>query len=286
MPLSLRLLGGVKHLCNNLFIQLLFQDNMEGLAGELLLLLALSIIAALYSSVGHGGASGYLAILSLTVYALNDPAWLKQHAWSLNLLVAGMAFYAYKKSGFFDFKLAIPFIIASIPAAMIGGYLRIDHEIYDILLSITLVFAAWKLYSTKEGFSKEGGPSAPPIYIAILVGGVIGLLSGIIGVGGGIFLSPIILLFGWGDAKTTAGVAAMFVWVNSAAGLIGSSLSGQLVIEIDVFLPFALAVLIGGYLGSKFGSEKFSQKAVRNTLVSVMLIAAIRQILDLLGLWV
>jgi len=255
---------------------------MEGLAGELLLLLALSIIAALYASVGHGGASGYLAILSLTVYASNDPAWLKQHAWSLNLLVAGMAFYAYKKSGFFDFKLAIPFVVASIPAAMIGGYLRIDHEIYDILLSITLVFAAWKLYSTKERFSKKDGSSAPPVYIAIFVGGVIGLLSGIIGVGGGIFLSPIILLFGWGDAKTTAGVAAMFVWVNSAAGLIGSSLSGQLVLEIDVFLPFGLAVLIGGYVGSRFGSEIFSQKTVQNILVSVLLFAALKQIFELL----
>ncbi len=254
---------------------------MEGLAGELLLLLALSIIAALYASVGHGGASGYLAILSLTVYASNDPAWLKQHAWSLNLLVAGMAFYAYNKSGFFDFKLAIPFVIASIPAAMIGGYLRIDHEIYDILLSITLVFAAWKLYSIKEPFSKEGGLSAPPIYVAIFVGGVIGLLSGIIGVGGGIFLSPIILLFGWGDAKTTAGVAAMFVWVNSAAGLIGSSLSGQVVLNGELLLPFAVAVLIGGYIGSKMGAEHFSQERVKGVLVCVLLLAAIKKIVEL-----
>ena len=102
---------------------------MEEVLGELLLLVALSLIAAMYASVGHGGASGYLAVLSLTVYASNDSVWLKQHAWSLNLLVAGMAFFAYKKSGFFDSKLAIPFILASIPAALIGGYLSVNDDI-------------------------------------------------------------------------------------------------------------------------------------------------------------
>ena len=259
---------------------------MEEILGELLLLVALSLIAAMYASVGHGGASGYLAVLSLTVYASNDPAWLKQHAWSLNLLVAGMAFFAYKKSGFFNSKLAIPFIAASIPAALIGGYLRVNDDVYDTLLSITLVFAAWKLYTTKSSESEELFSNPPPVHIALIVGASIGLLSGIIGVGGGIFLSPIILLFGWSDPKTTAGIAAVFIWVNSAAGLIGSSISGQNIIDFEVLIPFAIAVLIGGYLGSKFGSEKFSQKTVRNTLVSVMLIAAIRQILELLGLWV
>ena len=142
---------------------------------------------------------------------------------------------------------------------------------------------------TKKAENRESEKlfsNPPPVYIALIVGTAIGLLSGIIGVGGGIFLSPIILLFGWSDPKTTAGIAAVFIWVNSAAGLIGSSISGQNVIEIDVLIPFAIAVLIGGYIGSKFGSEKFSQKTVRNTLVSVMLIAAIRQILELLGLWV
>jgi len=259
---------------------------MEEVLGELLLLVALSLIAAMYASVGHGGASGYLAVLSLTVYASNDPAWLKQHAWSLNLLVAGIAFFAYKKGGFFDSKLATPFIIASIPAALIGGYMRINDDIYDTLLSITLVFAAWKLYTTKSRESEDLFSNPPSVHIALIVGAIIGLLSGIIGVGGGIFLSPIILLFGWSDPKTTAGIAALFIWVNSASGLIGSSISGQNVLEFDVLIPFAIAVLIGGYLGSKFGSEKFSQKTVRNTLVSVMLIAAIRQILELFGLWI
>ena len=259
--------------------------NMEVFLGEFILLFSLSIIAALYSSVGHGGASGYLAILSLTVYAANDPSWLKQHAWSLNLLVAGIAFLAFKKSGFFDYKLAIPFVVTSIPAALIGGYLRINDGVYDILLSITLVFAAWKLYTNKSRESEDLFSNPPPVYVAFIVGALIGLLSGLIGVGGGIFLSPIIILFGWSDPKTTAGVAAIFIWVNSASGLIGSSISGQNVIEFDLLIPFAIAVMIGGYFGSKFGSEKFSQKIVQNMLVTVMLIAAVRQILELIGLW-
>ena len=251
---------------------------------EVILLFALLVIAAMYSSVGHGGASGYLAVLSLTAYAANDPAWLKQHAWSLNLLVAGIAFFAYKKSGFFDVKLALPFIVASIPAAFIGGYLQVDNTVYDILLSLTLVFAGWKLYSTKDSHSSVRINKNPPLHIAIGVGFAIGFLSGIIGVGGGIFLSPIILLFGWSEPKTTAGVSAVFIWVNSFSGLVGSTVSGQLALDVSTLIPFSIAVLIGGYIGSKFGSERFSQNSIRNMLVAVMLIAAIRQILDLLGL--
>ena len=257
---------------------------MEGVVAEIVLLFTLSIIAAMYSSVGHGGASGYLAVLSLTAYAANEPVWLKQHAWSLNLLVAGIAFFAYKKSGFFNVKLALPFIIASIPAAFIGGYLQVDNNVYDILLSLTLIFAAWKLYSTKDSHSSVEVNKPPPVQIAVGVGFVIGILSGIIGVGGGIFLSPIILLFGWSDPKTTAGISAVFIWVNSFSGLVGSTVSGQLALDVSTLIPFSIAVLIGGYIGSKFGSEKFSQNSIRNMLVAVMLIAAIRQILDLLGL--
>ena len=257
---------------------------MEGFVAEIVLMSALLIIAAMYSSVGHGGASGYLAVLSLTAYAANDPVWLKQHAWSMNLLVAGIAFFAYKKSGFFDIKLALPFILASVPAAFIGGYLQVDNTVYDILLSITLVFAGWKLYSTKDSHSSVEINKNPPLHIAIGVGFTIGFLSGIIGVGGGIFLSPIILLFGWSDPKTTAGISAVFIWVNSFSGLVGSTVSGQLALDVSTLIPFSIAVLIGGYIGSKFGSENFSQNSIRNMLVAVMLIAAIRQILDLLGL--
>lgn len=250
---------------------------------EVTILLAICIIAILYASVGHGGASGYLAVLSLTAYASQDSAWLKQHAWSLNLIVAGIAFFAYKRSGFFSWKLTLPFVVASIPAAMVGGYLKIDHDIYDTLLSITLIFAAWRLLTMKTSSSEEVFVNPPTVFVSAIVGSVIGFLSGVIGVGGGIFLSPIILLFGWGDAKTTAGVAAAFIWVNSASGLIGNSISGQLVLDGAVLLPFAIAVVIGGIIGSKVGADMVSQKTVRSLLGSVLLLAALRRILELFG---
>jgi uncharacterized membrane protein YfcA len=121
--------------------------------GEFLILFLLFMIALLYSSVGHGGASGYLAILSLTIYAEYDSGWLKQHAWALNLVVAAVAFYHYKKAGFFNLKLTLPFILASIPFAILGGYMKVDGFFYDTLLSITLVWAAYKLLQVKEGYS-------------------------------------------------------------------------------------------------------------------------------------
>ena len=246
------------------------------------LLIALCLVAFLYASVGHGGASGYLAILSLTAYSSQDSAWLKQHAWSLNLLVAGLAFIAYRRSGYFSWKLTLPFIITSIPAAMMGGYLKVDHSIYDVLLSITLIFAAWRLLAIKSKDSETRVVAPPPYHIAAVIGLVIGLLSGVVGVGGGIFLSPIILLFGWGDAKTTAGVAAAFVWLNSAAGLVGNAISGQLVLEAGVLLPFAIAVSIGGFFGSKMGAEGLSQQTIRRLLVAVLLLAALKRVVELI----
>ncbi len=258
---------------------------MEGTLLDIGILFSICVVAMLYASVGHGGASGYLAVLSLTAYASNDSMWLKQHAWSLNLIVAGIAFIAYKKSGFFSWKLTLPFIIASIPAALIGGYLKIDHGVYDTLLSITLIFAAWRLLTIKNKNSDGIFIEPPSYYVSATVGFVIGLLSGIIGVGGGIFLSPIILLFGWSDAKTTAGVVAAFIWVNSASGLIGNSISGQLMLESEVLVPFAIAVVIGAIIGSKFGSDIFSQQTVRKSLVCVLLLAAAKRLLDLIGIF-
>ena len=235
--------------------------------GEFLILSLLFLIALLYSSVGHGGASGYLAILSLTIYAEYDSGWLKQHAWALNLVVAAIAFYHYKKAGFFDIKLTFPFILASIPFAIIGGYMKVDGVFYDTLLSITLVWAAYKLLQVKEEDSTTVF-QAPSLRYAAPIGGGIGLMSGVIGVGGGIFLSPILLLKKWADPKTAAATAALFIWVNSIAGLVGAGISGQLVIQMDILFPFVIAVLLGGFIGAKYGSENAHQSLIRKLSVS------------------
>jgi len=242
--------------------------------------IGLFIISILYSSVGHGGASGYLALLSLTTYGEMQSAWLKQHVWVLNLVVAGLAFIHYSKAGHHSRSKTFPFLLASIPFAFIGGYLRVDGTLYDTLLSITLLYAAIRLLSA----NKEFDPSQitdPKKAQAYSFGAGIGLFSGIIGVGGGIFLSPILLLKRWASPKTAAATAALFIWVNSAAGLLGAAASSQLVLETSTLFPFIIAVLLGGLIGSRYGSLHAQQSTVRNLLVAVLLLASLKRISEL-----
>ena len=241
--------------------------------------LALMTVAALYSSVGHGGASGYLAVLSLTTYGSMESAWLKQHAWCLNLVVAAIAFYHFHRAGHHVPKLTVPFIVASIPMAMVGGYLAVDGAVYDLLLSICLLAAAWRLFTTNVSDVEVN--SEPSWGIAAPVGGTIGFASGIIGVGGGVFLSPVLLLKKWATPKGAAATSALFIWVNSLAGLGGATLSGQLTLEWGVLFPFVSAVLIGGFIGSRYGAEIAPQQMVRKLLVIVLVVAAVRRVVEL-----
>jgi len=241
--------------------------------------LALMTVAALYSSVGHGGASGYLAVLSLTTYGSMESAWLKQHAWCLNLVVAAIAFYHFHRAGHHVPKLTVPFIVASIPMAMVGGYLAVDGAVYDLLLSICLLAAAWRLFTTNVSDVEVN--SEPSWGIAAPVGGTIGFASGIIGVGGGIFLSPVLLLKKWATPKGAAATSALFIWVNSLAGLGGATLSGQLTLEWGVLFPFVAAVLVGGFIGSRYGAEVAPQQMVRKLLVMVLIVATTKRFYEL-----
>ena len=240
---------------------------------EVLIALALLVVAAMYSSVGHGGASGYLAVLSLTSFATMEEVWLKQHAWSLNLIVAAIAFYHYQRSGHHIPRITTVFVLASIPMAFAGGYFLIEGAIYDVLLSITLIWASVRLFRADSNFDEESVENLP-LSQAIPAGAGIGLLSGIIGVGGGIFLSPLLLLKRWAAPKTAAATAALFIWLNSAAALTGSYHSGEWLVEIDTVAPFGSAVLIGGFIGSKLGADLIPQRAVRIVLVVVLMLAA------------
>ena len=248
---------------------------------ELYLLFAgLLIISALYSSVGHGGASGYLAILSLSSYGLMSHIWLKQHVWIMNLVVAAIAFYHYNKAGFHLPRLTIPFIIASIPTAFLGGYVSIDPELYDILLSITLLWAAYKVVNYTE--ISNAKLNTPRKYEPYLWGGGIGFFSGLIGVGGGIFLSPIILLKRWATVKSAAATAAVFIFVNSLAGLVGMGMSKQLDLDVGLLANFVIAITIGGFIGSLYGAKHADNKRVRDLLAVVLVIAAAKRFLELL----
>jgi len=245
----------------------------------MLVLFALFAVAALYSSVGLGGASGYLAVLSMTTFAASESVWLKQYAWSLNLIVAGIAFWHYHKSGHHVRDLSIPFISASVPMAAIGGFMLVDGNMYDALLSIALVVAAWRLVSVDVGVSEVIRPSATK---AATVGGGIGLASGVIGLGGGIFLLPALMLGRWATAKEAAATTSLFVWLNSLAGLTGAGLAGRIDLDLGLLAPFASVVLMGSILGSRYGSQVSSQKGIRMILIVVLLLAASKRFVGLL----
>jgi hypothetical protein len=232
----------------------------------------LPIIAFLYAGVGHGGASGYLALMSLFSIA---PETMKPTALLLNLFVAGTAFYFYYKEGYFNKKLFLSFAIASIPMAYLGGTIQVETKIYKVILGILLIFAILKMLNV---FGKDSAyVREVKIWQGLTVGAIIGLFSGLIGIGGGIILSPVIVMLHWGKMKEAAAVSALFIWVNSAAGLAGQFNNG-ITLSNQSFLMVGLAV-VGGFLGSYYGSKKMTNKGLRYMLVVVLCAASAKLIL-------
>jgi len=236
-----------------------------------LFLIILPIVAFLYASVGHGGASGYLALMAIFSFA---PETMKPTALLLNVFVAGIASYHYYKAGFFNKRLFLFFAIASIPMAFIGGAIEVDASIYKKILGVLLIFAILKMLNV---FGKRSGSiNKIKIWQGLIVGGIIGLFSGLIGIGGGIILTPVILLFHWGKMKEAAAVSALFILVNSASALVGQVSSG-VQIASDSFILVGIA-LIGGFLGSYHGSRKFNNSLLRYLLAFVLIIASVKLI--------
>ena len=234
-----------------------------------LFLILLPIVAFLYASVGHGGASGYLALMALFSFA---PETMKPTALLLNLFVAGIAFYHYYKAGYFNKKLFLSFAIASIPLAFLGGMIEVDASIYKKVLAVLLVFAILKMLNI---FGKESMIIQDiKLWQGIIVGALIGFFSGLIGIGGGIILTPIILLLHWGKMKEAAAVSALFIWVNSAAGLMGQFTNGY-TLSWQTFILVAIA-LIGGFFGSYYGSKKINNQLLRYMLALVLTIASVK----------
>jgi len=234
-----------------------------------LFLIILPIIAFLYASVGHGGASGYLALMALFSFA---PETMKPTALLLNIFVAAIAFYHYFKAGHFNKKLFLSFAIASVPLAFIGGMIEVDASIYKKILSVLLIFAILKMLNV---FGKESNIIKDvKLWQGLIVGGIIGFFSGLIGIGGGIILTPVILLLHWGKMKEAAAVSALFIWVNSASGLVGQ-LSSGVTLSSQSFLLVAVA-LLGGFFGSYYGSKSFKNKLLRQLLAFVLIIASVK----------
>ena len=181
----------------------------------ILFYLSLPFIAFLYSSVGHGGASGYLALMAIFNA---EPSHMKPVALVLNLFVAGLSFLLFWKKGHFKWKLFLPFVVTSVPASFLGGYFHLDAGMYRSLLAIFLFFSVLKLMGWLG--PRNSSDKNQSVWLSLLLGGVIGLASGMIGIGGGIILSPIILILGWANMKETAAVSALFIWINSLAGMV------------------------------------------------------------------
>ena len=240
----------------------------------LVIALLFLVIAALYASVGHAGASGYLALMGLYGFA---PAVMKPTALALNILVALVASFQFARAGLFSWKLFWPFAVASIPAAFVGGAVTLPVRGYRILVGLVLLYAAvWMFRSARRTHSAPGNP--PALWIAVPVGLLIGLLSGLTGVGGGIFLSPLMLYLGWADTRSTSGVAAPFILVNSTAGLLGH-FSG--IAQLPPGIPvWGAAVLLGGWIGAAYGSRRAPTAVLRQLLSVVLVIAGFKLILS------
>lgn len=238
---------------------------------DLLALAALVFVAALlYSMVGHAGASGYLAAMALVGVSA---AVMKPTALVLNLVVATVASVQFARARCFAWDRFWPFAIGSVPFAFVGGGLVLPGTIYRRLVGLILLFAAWRLFRFARAVA-AAEPVPVPLVVAIPLGCVLGLLAGLTGVGGGIFLSPLLLLTGWADPRTTAGVSAVFILVNSAAGLAGHAASlGLLPPGLPVLAGAALA---GGLLGSTFGSRRLPNVALRRLLAIVLVVAAVK----------
>jgi hypothetical protein len=228
----------------------------------------LPIMALIYAMVGHGGASAYLALMALFSFS---PDVMRPTALLLNLFVAGISFIHFWRAGHFNLKLFLVFAVSSIPFSYLGGLQDIDEKIYKKILGVLLLFAIARILGLFGKQKNERNINWP---IGLLIGAIVGYFSGLIGIGGGIILSPIILLLGWGNVKETAAVSALFIWVNSLAGIFGQMTNG-INLASNIWIYVVLAVL-GGLIGGYVGSQKFNFKQLNIALAVVLLSASVK----------
>jgi len=242
---------------------------------ESLILAALLLLAALlYSSVGHAGASGYLAAMALVGIS---PAVMKPTALALNILVAVIATFKFYRAGSFSWRIFIPLALAAVPLAYLGGKLSLPAHLYRPLVGLVLIYTAWRSFKTASGASSYQLKN-PSVAILLISGGALGFLSGLTGVGGGIFLSPLLLFFRWAPVKVISGVAALFILVNSIAGILGVVSASTQPQFHPALLLWGLVVVVGGYIGAEYGSKRLGNPAIQRLLALALLVAGAKMI--------
>jgi hypothetical protein len=231
---------------------------------------AVFLVALLYSSVGHAGASGYIAVMSLLNLA---PAEIKPIALALNILVATIGSWQFWRAGHFSWKLFWPFAVLAVPFAFVGGYLNLPTRAFKIVVGIVLLVSAVQFLVRPPA---EGDPRPPAKPVALGVGAGLGLLSGLTGTGGGIFLTPLLIFMRWARTKTASATSALFILLNSIAGLLGNVSATQ------TFPKFGLSMLaaagVGGLIGSHLGSRRFEPTVIKRLLAVVLVIAGLKLI--------
>src|SRR5713101_9051582 len=235
-----------------------------------LISVAILVVAFLYSSVGHAGASGYIAVMTLFGLA---PTIIKPGALVLNILVASLTAWQFWRAGHFSWRLFWPFALLSVPFAFVGGYLNLPTHIFKILVGVVLLYSAARFLFESVSDREPHEPSKP---IALCVGAGLGLLSGLTGTGGGIFLTPLLIFMRWAKTKTASAVSALFILVNSISGLAGNISSTR---QLPLFaLPLVLCAVAGGTIGSYLGSRQFSPLFIKRLLAVVLTIAGLKLI--------
>lgn len=228
-----------------------------------------------YASVGHGGASAYIAAMAL---AGIGPQEMRPVALVLNILVSSLGSWKFHRAGHFRWRLFWPFAAVSIPLAYVGGAITLPGQAYQILVGAVLLYAAWQLWRSARAGEEMRGLREPPLHWAMLIGAAMGLLAGLTGVGGGIFLSPLLLMLGWAGTKQTSAVAAPFILVNSIAGLAAVMITSGAAMPTYVW-ALAPAVTIGGWLGAEYGARRLANPIIRRVLALVLALAGGKMVL-------
>jgi uncharacterized membrane protein YfcA len=231
----------------------------------------LFLVAFLYSSVGHGGASGYLALMA--IFSIS-PEVMKPTALLLNLFVSMTSFIQFYRGKHFSWKIFLPFAITSVPMSFVGGLMTVDAEIYKKILGFLLLIPIIRFLFFANITIKEIKKSN--LILSLLIGAAIGFLSGLIGIGGGIILSPVLLLLKWTDMKQTAAISALFIFVNSVSGLVGQLTKG-IHFSPDMYVYVAVA-FTGGICGAYYGSLRFGQTVLKYVLAAVLVAASYKLI--------